>query len=176
MTALKEWAISVCTVLVISSAISLVSPDDKTEKLMNTCISLFVLLVLMAPLAHLSGCAFPELNIESEVNESIETNNDSLTNCIEMQAAEQLSDTAEKLISARLAEIRIIPDEITVIMDTSDNGCISIGQIFITLDPSDHIRSDQACEIIRQMFGTEEVYTEGAQNEENLRVYQQSYQ
>lgn len=140
---LREWGLAVCTVSVFGAGITLLSPEDRYEKLLNMCVSLFLLVAVITPMTKLDSCCFDEI---SSAEVEYEYNSGELEHCIEEQTCKYLASTARTLIEAHLAEKGISAEEISVVMDSSENGSISIGQVTIMLGCDDTV----SCEAVRQ--------------------------
>ena len=165
---LREWALAVCTVSVIGAAVTLLSPDGRHEKLVNMCVSVLLLVAVVTPFKELDGCSASDLTICAQEYDCQES---SLEQCVEEQSSRYLVLTAESLIEARLAQDGLFAEEILVIMDRADNGCISIGQVTITMNTDEADIFESTRQAISQWLGVENVEVTGGMNEQDQGIY-----
>jgi len=163
---LREWALCICAISVFGAAVNLLVPESRYENLINMGVSLVVILIVVAPFAKLESC---ELSF-FEVHEYRQEEN-AFEECVESQMLNYLSDTAEGIAAAKLDECGILYEEISVSMDSYENGCISIGQVTVILNDDQLNRKEQVQRIIQELFGSEDVIVTGGFDEQDQKSY-----
>lgn len=152
MDGVRSWALSICFACVLGSIFSMVFPDNSSKKLLNLIISMMILCVIFKPLTSIGGFV---LRLDESSFNASEYENDELNN--------EIADNAEGIYSSYLCEnFRRVLDEnnisyenITVNMDTSEDYCISIGQVEVIVKNEDVNQSENIKKLLRNYIGTD---------------------
>lgn len=151
MDTVREWAAAICVVAVLCSAAGMVTPDGKISKGMRLITGLIVLSLFISPLSQISNCSVSKTDLASNENETTLR----LLSLVEEQTSEAMSHSVSELISAELGKLEIDAKEISVVMDISGDGCISIGQVVVEIGSGDEHMRDQIHRTIREKLGLE---------------------
>ncbi len=128
MDALREWAVALCAAAVLCAAAGIIAPEEKSGKGLRIILASVMLCAVVIPLGRMTGCEFRYDSHDAEY-----VPDKRLCETIEQQTADAVSGRVEELISGCLDELSVEAEDIAVDMDISDDGCISIGQVTITV-------------------------------------------
>ena len=129
MSAVKSWSVTVCLVSVICTIIEILFPKGKMEKIFQVVLGVFMLCSLLIPLkktlANIHFDAKKPENFIKDKGKLKSTTDDQ----IKIAAQNKLKRTVEKILTAK----GVKPEKINVIMDTTEDSCISIKKIEVFL-------------------------------------------
>lgn len=126
MEAVREWAVALCAAAVLCAGAQIITPDEKKGKWMRIVFASVMLCAMVLPLARISGC---RLSYDSNISDYSPDRR--LCEAIEEQTASAVSSTVCRLVEDCLLGYDVEAEDISVSMDISDDGCISIGQITV---------------------------------------------
>lgn len=152
MDGVRSWALSICFACVLGSIFSMAFPDNSSKKLLNLIISMMILCVIFKPLTSIGEFV---LRLDEGSFNASEYENDDLNN--------EIADNAEGIYSSYLCEnfCRVLDENnisyenITVNMDTSEDYCISIGQVEVIVKNEDVNQSENIKKLLRNYVGTD---------------------
>ncbi len=132
MDGLKSWALAVCAAAVAGGLVQLLAPNPSSGRILKVVVSIFFLCVLISPL--LGGVSldmdFSVLDYQPEQTQEIAQRlEDSMDSMVINNATEQLKQAITSCLSAYQVE----NGKITIIVNTNENGSISINEIEIIL-------------------------------------------
>ena len=148
MEGFKSWAFSLCCAAAAGAMLSLLAPDSSTGKVFLCC--------LIMPLGSLrrSFLTLPEIRLEAQDNAA------EISRVVSRQIEDKTAYALETIAEGILKQQKIPYGKIEAIVNTSDDGSISISCIRIS--PSPDIREDSpeplyssALELIREATGVE---------------------
>lgn len=150
MDGVRSWALSVCFACVLGSIFSMLFPDNSSKKMLNLIVSMMILCVIFKPLTSMGEFV---LQLDESSFDASEYENDDLNG--------EIADNAEKIYSSYLCEnLRRVLDEnnisyenITVNMDTSEDYCISIGQVEVIVKNEDVNQSENIKKLLKNYTG-----------------------
>ncbi len=149
MEALKEWAAALCGAVVLCCAANLIAPEGKNRKMMQAVLSLVMLCVLISPLRTINSCRTDFSALEKQVTEPGER----LLDTVEQQTCDRIEMSLNDLVESELYSMDIIPEKISVDTDISPDGCISIGQVTVTVRSSSADQCGRIKDILKQRLG-----------------------
>ena len=149
MDAVKEWAVAVCAAAVLSAAVGMLTNGGSSAKSMRFLLSVVMLCLLIEPLGSIKECAD---NVNLIISGPVEDNN-RLLNAVEDQTVSYMSRSVSELIDSELDAMGVYAQKIQVNMDISEDGCITIGQVVITVNEEDHARADELSTRIYDRLG-----------------------
>lgn len=149
---LKEWVMTICGGAVFCAVINLLAPDERYEKIIKICTSAYILLLIAVPLINLKGCSLEIKAAEEKISKP-----SAFEEKVASQAENYMAYAAEKVIIQCLEENGINNVKISVSMDTSDNGCISIGHVTVEADNSQQIDAAAIRLLLESKFGIENI-------------------
>ena len=156
MEGFKSWAFSLCCAAAAGAMLSLLAPDSSTGKVFRFSIRVFLLCCLILPLGSLrrSFLTLPEIRLEAQDNAA------EISRVVSRQIEDKTAYALETIAEGILKQQKIPYEKIEAIVNTSDDGSISISCIRIS--PSPDIREDSpetlyssALELIREATGVE---------------------
>ncbi|MBE6759970.1 MAG: hypothetical protein E7554_07770 [Ruminococcaceae bacterium] len=127
MDGLREWAIALCAAAVLCAAAEMIAPSDKNGKGIRVIAAGVMLCAVILPLSRMDCSGFRDITLGAEAFEP----DTRLCAAIEQQTADAVSGTVESLVSDCLRRLGVEWEDISVVMDISEDGCISIGQITV---------------------------------------------
>ena len=146
---MKDFVMMICAVAVLCTIAHMPIPDEKYEKVMKLLLSAILLIVIISPLTSLSSCSI-------DIKKNHQTDNKyarNLEDKILSQSNSLLSKTVKDNISAILNANEISYQKISVNMDTSADGRISIGQVIVITAYPEDFAAAQA--LIKEHLGIE---------------------
>jgi len=149
MEMLKEWAAALCGAVVLCCGANLIVPDGKNSKMMKMVLSLVMLCVLVSPIRTINSCRTDFFDIEKQVTEPGEQ----LLDTVEQQTCDKIKTSINDLIKSELYAEDIIPEKIFIDMDISPDGCISIGQVAVTVKSSLADQCGRIKDILKHRLG-----------------------
>lgn len=149
---LRDWVMTICCGAVFCAVINLLVPDERYEKVIKVCTAAFILLLIAAPLANLRSCDIEYVSAEDKVYEQSD-----FEKSISCQAEKYMASAAEKVMIQYLEENEISNIKIWVSMDSSDNGCISIGHVTVDTDGSQPADKQIIKTLLKNKFGLDDV-------------------
>ena len=133
MDGVREWAAAICAAAVLCGGAGMLAPEGKQAKSLKMILSVVFMCVLLSPLGSLSSCRSGLGDIASPTSYA----ESGLLDLVEEQTAGAMSGSVETLVSDQLEMLGFTAEEITVDMDISGDGCISIGQVVVTVNGAD---------------------------------------
>lgn len=154
MDEIKNWAFSLCCAAVGGALFSLLLPDSSVGKTGRFAVQVFMLCCLILPLNHLGSIPLVIPQIQIETTSRAENIQSTVNHQIETQTANALNRMAAEILD----EHQIPYQKIETIVNTKQDGSISIECIRILL-PSDiqeeapEYRFDPVLDVITQTTG-----------------------
>ncbi len=145
METVREWGIALCAAAVLCAAGGMIAPDGKQAKYLKTIMSAVVLCVILSPVSMLSDCS---RRLESAYAAPVLADSE-LSGLIEEQTATAMSDAVSRLVRSELEGMNICPENISVSVDISPTGSISIGQVEVVLGRAE---AGRAAEVSRRLY------------------------
>lgn len=150
MESIQSWAVGICFCAAAISLITFLIPSGKMEKPVRLIAGAVFLLLLIAPFrsCQWNGLSFREADADASAALAR-----GLEEQAERQVREQLEAGLRGIAEQALQEAGIDPLKIEIFMDTSNEPCISIEQIEITVSRADMVLSPAACETLKSRMG-----------------------
>lgn len=147
---IKGWILGICFAALVCSLLEMLFPNGNMEKSAKFITALFFLCAMVIPAAK----QLKNTNWDYTMEISAQAN---VNGALEDKVSEQLMHASEKnlerLISDLLEEQKIIPDKISVTMDTDETGCIVIKGTEVYLKEEDGARKEKVKELIFSQLG-----------------------
>ena len=157
MDNIREWASAVCCACVLGAMLSMVFPDGSSKRLLGMIVSLMMLCVLLKPFTAARDFA---LDVKNYSFEAEQYENPVLEAEVESNAKSIYSSYLEQNLRRVLDGSNISYLRVEAIMDNSEDGCISIGQVEVIVKNEDVDKSDRIKELLRDYIGFEPVVRE----------------
>ena len=152
MDGVREWAAALCCACMIGAMISLINPNGSCKRTQGMIISLLTLCVLLRPYKAVMGFA---VNLRDYSFRREEYENPELEEALTENAKDVYSSYLRDNLQRILDGAGIAYKNVNVIMDNSENGCISIGQVEVIIKEEDVDNSDRIKELLRPYIGYE---------------------
>lgn len=156
METVREWAGSVCCACVIGAMLSMVSPGGGSKRMFGTVITLMTMCVLFRPVSAARELALDIRNYSFDVSQY---ENSELESEMESSAKSVYASYLEENLRRVLDGAGIHCKSIAVMMDNSEDGRISIGQVEVIVKNEDVDLTEKVKELLRGYIGIEPVVT-----------------
>ena len=156
MDSVREWAAAVCCSCMLGAMLSLISPGGSVKRHLSTVISLMTVCVLLRPFLSWSEW-FSELgrfSFEPSVSEN-QTLEEEITRNAEGIYASYLKENIGRLLDGEGISYK----SIEVMMDNSQDGCISIERVEVIIKNEDVDKSYRIKRLLRDTLGFEPTVT-----------------
>ena len=134
MADIKNWAITICAVSVLSAVLNMLIPDGKYEKVLRLCIAAFAICACLGTLGGAVSCDvlkdIKSISVESENRE------------LEKRIESQMNSTVQTAVY-----------EIMISMDNNKDGSISIGHITVVLINEPAVRCTEIKIMLKESLG-----------------------
>lgn len=128
MNAVKAWSAAICMAALAAALLRNLTPNGPMERMIRFVIGAFVICVMLPPIAG----ALPQLS--AGLQESAVTAPDTrLQNTVSSQLSDAAEQSIRNLVVAELERVNIKCENVSVIMDTRENGSISINRVVVKL-------------------------------------------
>ncbi len=128
MSAVKEWSLAICMAVLAAAMLQTLVPNGSMERMVKFVIGAFVICALIQPLAKI----VPEFNVDLQENTKNQTNSQ-LEGTVESQITTAAQQSIKNLVITELNNIDIKCENVNAIMDTNEDGSISINKVVVIL-------------------------------------------
>ncbi len=128
MNAVKEWSAAICMAVLAASMLQNLVPNGSMERMVKFVIGAFVICALIQPLAKI----VPQVSFDFQENTKSPVNSE-LKGTVETQLSSAAQNSIRNLVITELNNINIKCENVNVIMDTNEDGSISINKVVVTL-------------------------------------------
>ncbi|MBQ9903059.1 MAG: stage III sporulation protein AF [Clostridia bacterium] len=151
MENVREWAGAVCCACLLSAMLSMVFPGGSSRRILGMLVSLMLLCVLLRPFMAVRNFT---LGIKHHSFEAEQYENAGLEEELESSAKGIYASYLERNLERVLDGAGISYKSVSVTMDNSGDGCISIGQVEVILKNED-VNREKVKELLRPYIGFE---------------------
>ena len=151
---IRSWALTVCGACVLGALLSLLFPDGSYKKQLRLLLSLILLYTIFQPLRSLNKWS---VNGDKSQFDPSQYENVALQSELERQAKTIYTSYLEENLCRILDDSDISYENITVMMDNSDDGRISIGQVEVMVKKKDEAQTAQIKRLLQPYIGEEPV-------------------
>ncbi len=148
MNGLRGWAVAVCTVAVVCTALSRLFPETALGRQGRRLIPCVFLCVILAPLLKNASLS-PELSPAAG-----EQSATSAAEVVRRQTAARLNQTLLDVVNQALKEHGLSAKKVDCGMDIDAEGRISMGQITVFVDGDAAVRSAAVRQLVEKRLGT----------------------
>lgn len=128
MNAVKEWSAAICMAALVAAMLQGLVPGGSMERMIKFVIGAFVICALIVPLAKIA----PKISMNVQENVSSPVNSQ-LEGTVEKQLSSAAKESITNLVVSELNNIGIKCKNVNVIMDTNEDGSISINKVVVIL-------------------------------------------
>ncbi len=153
----KAWILGICFAGLACAVLDMVYPSGNMEKSIKLVTAVFFLCALVVPAAGRLSHIDWELTKETSAAVTASPDLEEALNRQVLRASEYNLETAIKRLLEQ--QFQIAPQEISVTMDTRDNGSIEMKCIEILLEEKDKGMQEELKKYVQQQVGmTPEIY------------------
>ncbi len=128
MNAVREWAAAICMAVLAAAMLQNIVPNGSMERMIRFVIGAFVVCVLIQPVSSI----VPQISVDFQQSAQNETNTH-LQDTVNRQMSDAAQQSIHNLVISELSQINIKCENVSVNMDTHEDGSISINQVIVTL-------------------------------------------
>lgn len=128
MNGVKEWSAAVCMAVLAAAMLQNLVPNGSMERMVKFVIGAFVICAMIQPLAK----AIPEIKWNVQENSGVQENA-RLKQTVNNQLSDAAQQSIRNLVITELRNIDIKCENVTAIMDTHEDGSISINKVQVVL-------------------------------------------
>jgi stage III sporulation protein AF len=132
MNGVREWSTIICMAALIAALLQSLVPNGSMERMIKFVIGAFIICAMIVPLTKI----VPQISIDLQENTRTEDNTQ-LKNTVERQLSDAAQDSITNLVTAELNNMGIKCKNVRVMMDTKEDGSISINKVVVTLAKED---------------------------------------
>lgn len=128
MNVVREWSTAICMAALVAAILQSLIPNGSMERMVKFVIGAFVICALIVPITKIIPIIKINLQETTSVNDS-----PNLKGTVEKQLHSAAQDSITNLVNTELNNIDIKCKNVNVIMDTNDDGSISINKVVVIL-------------------------------------------
>lgn len=148
MNGLRGWAVAVCTVAVVCTALSRLFPETALGRQGRRLIPCVFLCVMLAPLLKNAPLLLESSTVVGD--KTAETT----TEAVRRQTAARLNQMLLDMVNQALKEYGLSAKKVDCGMDIDAEGRISMGQITVFVDGDSAVRSAAVSQLAEKRLGT----------------------
>ena len=134
MKEVQQWTAVICLAALTASLAQSLLPSGTMERMGKFVAGAFMICVMIAPVTKFA----PQLRAGfSAAGKTSVSQRSALESTVSNQVAEASRKSVANLVAAELSRIRIKCKNVRVVMDTKQDGRISITKVIVTLDAKD---------------------------------------
>ena len=128
MNSVKEWSAAICMAALAAAMLQSLVPNGSMERMVKFVIGAFVICVLIQPLSKI----VPQINVDLQETTKKPANSQ-LANTVKNQMSTAAQDSIKNLVITELNNLNIKCKNVNAIMDTNEDGSISINKVVVIL-------------------------------------------
>lgn len=129
MSGVREWATVICLAALSAAMLQSLVPDGSMERMSKFVIGAFIICALIAPLSK----AVPQIRAGLETDNRPTEENKKLNSTVDRQFKDAARESITGLVHSELRRMGINCKNVQVMMDTDENGSISINKVVVTI-------------------------------------------
>ena len=160
MNGVREWAAVICMAALTAAMLQNLVPNGSMERMARFVIGAFVICAMIAPISK----TLPQLRVAMDRGSpSGGQNAGRLNSTVERQYRDAAERSVKGLVAAELGRMGIKCKNVRVIMDTDENGSISITKVVATIGKESAAKRGTTSAALQKTLGiqTEVVSDEG---------------
>ena len=128
MNGVREWSTAICMAALVAAMLQSLVPNGSMERMVRFVIGAFVICALIAPIAKI----VPEISMNLQESTGSQENS-KLKGTVEKQLSSAAQESITNLVNTELNNLDIKCKNVNVIMDTNEDGSISINKVVVIL-------------------------------------------
>lgn len=134
MSGIQQWTAVICLAALVAALAQSLIPAGSMERMGKFVVGAFILCIIIAPISKL----VPQISTSLQnVNTDSQAQKTQLESTVNNQIIEESQKSITNLVAAELSRIQIKCKNVQVVMDTNENGRISINKVIVELDKKD---------------------------------------
>ena len=160
MKDIQQWTMVICLAALTASLAQSILPAGSMERMGKFVVGAFIICVLISPIAKF----VPQVQMSMDRGSQRTTpQNAQMESTVNKQMEQAAQKSVSNLVTAELARIQIKCKNVSVIMDTKEDGRISITKVIVTLSEKDVTKTKTAQDYLAKELGMQmEVVADGS--------------
>ncbi|MCI1964691.1 MAG: stage III sporulation protein AF [Oscillospiraceae bacterium] len=129
MSGVKEWATIICLAALSAAMLQSLVPNGSMERMAKFVIGAFIICALISPLSK----AVPQMRAGLEMRDQPVPENQRLNSAVDRQYEDAARQSIIGLVHSECKGMGINCKNVQVMMDTDENGRISINKVMVTI-------------------------------------------
>lgn len=148
MNAVKEWTAAICMAVLAAAMLQNLVPGGSMERMVKFIIGAFVICAIIAPISKI----VPQISLELQQPSQSQADT-GFKNTVEKQISSAAQESIYNLVVAELSRINIKCENVTAIMDTHEDGSISINKVVVKLAKGHSAECQTASDYLQKELG-----------------------
>ncbi len=153
MSAVREWAFSLCAAMVAAGLVRMLLPKSNLEKMLRMVLSVFFLCCLLSPAVLRAPALMVE--IENISREELAIRSEKVTDLARQQTLELARESLHKLVEEKLEQRGIKVHTITINMVTKGQNEMVLESVELLLDSADQDSDQSLAQELGRELGAE---------------------
>ena len=149
MSEVREWTAVICLAAIVAAVVQSMVPNGSMERMAKFVIGAFVLCAMILPITKL----MPSLKLQLDRNTQAAKPNTQLESTVNRQYSSAVQQSVTNLVAAELSRMGIKCKNVEVVINTNQNGSISITKVIVTLDDKNAADRQKAAEALEKALG-----------------------
>jgi hypothetical protein len=148
MNGIREWTTVICLAALVAAMLQSLVPNGSMERMAKFVIGAFVICALISPLSRI----IPKIGLSLRGTDTV-SESTRLQSTVEQQVRTATQESITNLVAAELSGIQMKCKNVTVDMDTNDDGSISITKVIVVLDKENAADCQRAAAYLEKELG-----------------------
>lgn len=158
MSGVREWASVICMAALAASLLQYLLPGGSMERVARMVLGAFVICSVLIPLQK----TLPQLSPDLSQAASGVRQNEEFRDTVDAQVQEAARGGIETIVRGELYKLGAECENVAVMMDTNEDGSISIIKVVVNLGRADAGRAGEVKAVLEKVLGLEtEVAADG---------------
>jgi hypothetical protein len=160
MKDIQQWTMVICLAALTASLAQSILPAGSMERMGKFVVGAFIICVMISPLSKF----VPQIRLSFDSGSDwTASQNTQLQSTVNDQLKRATQESIQNLVTAELARIQIKCKNVSVMMDTKEDGRISITKVTVTLSKKDVSKTKTAQDYLSKELGLQmEVVADGS--------------
>lgn len=128
MNGVREWSTAICMAALVAAMMQSLVPNGSMERMVRFVIGAFIICALIVPITKI----VPQISVTLQKSASTQDNTQ-FKGTVEKQLYTAAQQSITNLVVAELNNMNIKCENVNVIMDTNEDGSISINKVVVIL-------------------------------------------
>ncbi len=128
MSGVREWSTAICMAALVAAMLQSLVPNGSMERMVKFVIGAFIICAIIVPLTKI----VPQISVTLQESATSQDNSQ-FKGTVEKQLSTAAQDSITNLVVAELNNMNIKCKNVNVIMDTNEDGSISINKVVVIL-------------------------------------------